>query len=232
MKVIRYVSVLLMLFFPVMVKAQDLKSLFVAMPDSVCPLLTAVNRADFGDFLDSGMKAVVKNRFDKPSEMKTMTKDYIKLNLTSANVWEMKLLPVNDSTMVICVVKTFCLPAQDSSIEFYDTNWQKQKNSQFIEMADESAFFRADLNTEQQDSLAALKQSVGLTLVSIRLSEADCSLAMRCTSAEYMGKDEKKDFLRFVGPDVTYDWIDGRFVMNKTSTPLDVAAVKEEVLKR
>jgi hypothetical protein len=30
-------------------QAQDMKSLFVALPDSLSPLLTEVNRADFGD---------------------------------------------------------------------------------------------------------------------------------------------------------------------------------------
>ena len=32
-------------------QAQDMKSLFVALPDSLSPLLTEVNRADFGDFV-------------------------------------------------------------------------------------------------------------------------------------------------------------------------------------
>lgn len=46
-----------LMFCSLMVQAQDLKSLFVAMPDSLSPLWTEVNRADFGDFLASNMKA-------------------------------------------------------------------------------------------------------------------------------------------------------------------------------
>ena len=48
-----------LMFCSLMVQAQDLKSLFVAMPDSLSPLWTEVNRADFGDFLASNMKARV-----------------------------------------------------------------------------------------------------------------------------------------------------------------------------
>ena len=40
-------------------QAQDMKSLFIAMPDSLAPLLTKVNKEDFGDFLASNMKAEV-----------------------------------------------------------------------------------------------------------------------------------------------------------------------------
>ena len=50
--------------------AQDMKTLFIAMPDSVAPLLTKVNREDCVDFLASNMKAEVKNRFGKVSELK------------------------------------------------------------------------------------------------------------------------------------------------------------------
>ncbi len=53
--------------------AQDMKTLFIAMPDSVAPLLTKVNREDCVDFLASNMKAEVKNRFGKVSELKRLT---------------------------------------------------------------------------------------------------------------------------------------------------------------
>ena len=66
--------------------AQDLKSLFIAIPDSLSPLLTKVNREDFGDFLDSNMKAEVRNRFGNTSEMKKLTSDYLLLQTSSASI--------------------------------------------------------------------------------------------------------------------------------------------------
>ena len=53
-------------------KAQKAQDYFIHMPDSICPLLTAVNRADFIDFMDSRMKAEVTNRlaaFGPPEEV-------------------------------------------------------------------------------------------------------------------------------------------------------------------
>ena len=43
--------------------AQNMKSVFIAMPDSITPLLSQVNKEDCVDFLDSNMKAEVTNRF-------------------------------------------------------------------------------------------------------------------------------------------------------------------------
>ena len=112
--------------------AQDIKSLFIELPDSLSPLLTKVNREDFGDFLASNMKAEVRNRFGKTSEMITMTDDYLMLKVSSVSTAEMKLLPVNDSVKVICVVRTYTAPAADSQIEFYDTSWQELPLSDFL----------------------------------------------------------------------------------------------------
>ena len=72
------------------VMAQDMRSVFISMPDSVAPLLTKVNREDCVDFLDSNMKAVVRNRFDKESELKTLTKDYLLMQMTASSTMEMK----------------------------------------------------------------------------------------------------------------------------------------------
>ena len=106
-------------------QAQDAGTLFGRIPDAMLPLLSPVNRADFIDFLDSKMKAGVKNKFGGESEMTELTDSYIRIKLTGRSTWEMKALPVNDSTKVICVVSTVCGPVCDSAIGFYTTRWEK-----------------------------------------------------------------------------------------------------------
>ena len=74
--------------------AQLAKTCFTNMPDSLSPLLTAVNRADFIDFLESKMKAEITNRFGGKSEMTELTPDYIRVQVTPQSTWQMKLLSV------------------------------------------------------------------------------------------------------------------------------------------
>ena len=109
----------------VSMQAQDLKSLYIALPDSLSPLLTKVNREDFGDFLASNMKAEVKNRFGQTSEMLKLTDDYLLVRISKSSKEEMKLLPLNDSVKVVCVVRTYEGPVADSDIRFYDTAWKE-----------------------------------------------------------------------------------------------------------
>ena len=122
--------------------AQNMKTVFVAMPDSVTPLLTKVNKEDCIDFLASDMKAVVKNRFGNVAEMKVLTDDYVLIQTSEVGTLEMKLLPVNDSTKVVCMVKTVCASACDSSIRFYASDWSKQlETNEFLQLPSKDAFF-------------------------------------------------------------------------------------------
>ena len=85
------------LFVSTALQAQEAKTLFVNMPDSLSPLLTKVNREDCIDFLESKMKAQVENRFGKKSEMTDLGKDYIRMQMSVQSTWQMKVLALNDS---------------------------------------------------------------------------------------------------------------------------------------
>ena len=67
----RLISTLCLFAVLAVASAQEARTLFVHMPDSILPLLTPVNRADCIDFLDSRMRAVVTNRLGGKSEMLT-----------------------------------------------------------------------------------------------------------------------------------------------------------------
>lgn len=196
------------------VQAQDMKSLFVALPDSLSPLLTEVNRADFGDFLASGMKAEVKNRFGKQSEMTELTDDYLFVRLTSASTLEMKLLPVNDSTKVICVVHTYSAPVADSSISFYTTDWKRLSTDKFLDWPEESAFYVVPETDVRADSLKNVRVYADMYLLKAELSARERVLSFVYTTPDYMDKETAGKMKPFLLPHpLCYIWKNGKFVL-------------------
>lgn len=193
--------------------AQDLKSLFVAMPDSLSPLLTEVNRADFGDFLDSKMKAEVKNRFGKSSEMTRLTSDYLFLKLTGASTVEMKLLPLNDSVKIVCVVSTYMGPVPDSKVTFYDTDWKMLPANDFLTIPGEDRFYRAPVSDIEADSLKNLRLRADMYLLKAELSADDNTLSFIYTTPEYMDKQSAAELRKYLwGKPLKYQWKDGRYI--------------------
>ena len=209
----KLISILIGIASVVGVQAQDMKALFVSMPDSIAPLLTKVNREDCIDFLASNMKAEVKNRFGQPTELKKLTDDYLLLKVSAVSTAEMKLLPLNDSVKVICVVQTYQGPVSDSRVSFYDTSWKSLPAENFLTLPAEDAFYKTPVTEAQTDSLKNLRTRADMFLLKAVLSEKDTSLSFVYTTPDYLDKETLKEIKPYlVAEPLKYVWQNGRFV--------------------
>jgi hypothetical protein len=120
---------------------QGIRALFKAMPDSLCYLLTAVNRADCIDFLDSQMAAKVTNRLNKTSQMTILNDRYLHLQLTPNSEFSLRLLPLRNGHPLLCVVRTVQAKVKDSSVSFYNTDWQLLPTAKYLKMPTEPNYF-------------------------------------------------------------------------------------------
>lgn len=205
-----------LLLLVVTLQAQELKSLYVTIPDSLSPLLTNVNRQDFGDFLSSNMKAEVRNRFGNSSEMTKMTSDYLELKLTSVSKVNMKVLAVDDSTKVICVAKTYQGPVEDTQISFYSTKWEKLDTNEFIDLPTKDDFFIQPIKTEKRDSLEFYKAQADVHLMKAELSDQEQTLTFTYTTPNFMEETMKLRVGNYLSKKpLTYFWEKGRFERKK-----------------
>lgn len=211
MKMKRYSLIIATLFCAMAVVAQNMKSVFIAMPDSVLPLLTKVNKEDCIDFLASNMKAEVTNRFGNKVEMKALTDDYVQIQTSAVSTLEMKLLPVNDTTKVICMVRTVCASACDSDIHFYASDWSKELELEpFLQLPSSEAFY---LPTDTiTDESVLIKKKADMHTMKIMLSKDDDSLAFVYTTPDYLNKEDREKLLFYLRKEpVIYQWKDGKF---------------------
>lgn len=194
------------------VAAQDMKKVFIAMPDSLTPLLTKVNKEDCIDFLASNMKAEIKNRFDKSSEMKVLTEDYLQMQMTENSTLEMKLFPVNDSVKIVCMVKTVCSSACDSEIRFYDTSWKKEfpKNDYLQLPAPQTFYLPIDTVSSEVE---LIKRKADMHVMKAVLSKDDSSLSFIYTTPDYLNQEDREKLSPYLRKGaVVYRWKDGKFL--------------------
>lgn len=190
--------------------AQQLKDLFVHMPDSLSPLLTEVNRADCIDFLESKMKAVVDNRLGGKSEMTDLSSDYLRLQLTAQTSWQMKLLPVNDSIKVICTIATACAPACDSFVRFYDLQWKEIPSYSFLLMPTTKDFFVKN-DTLTVDEYDTALNKADICLIKAELNKKDNGLQFTLTTPDYLDKETAEKLKPFLRRELSFFWKEGRF---------------------
>lgn len=198
------------LFSSTSLQAQEAKTLFINMPDSLSLLLTKVNREDCIDFLESKMKAQVENRFGKKSEMTELGKDYIHMQMSPQTTWQMKVLALNDTTNVICTVSTACAPACDSSIRFYTTDWKALDESQFVALPAMTDF----LNTPDSTliyNFDEARRSADMLLMKMDFGKENTELTVTLTTPDYMSKETAEKLKPFLRRPIVYRWENGAF---------------------
>ena len=195
--------------------AQEAKTCFVNMPDSLT-LLTAVNRADCIDFLESNMKAEVTNRLNGKSTMTVLTPDYIHVQTTAQSTWQMKLLTVNDTTKVICTITTVSAPASDSHIRFYTTDWKELDSSSFLPALPTLEEFITATDTEDESyAYRDARRQADILFLKAELSPTAETLTLILTTPEYMEKEAAETLRPYLRPPFIYHWDTGKFVVRK-----------------
>lgn len=182
----------------------------VSMPDSVIPLLVKNRRLDLIDFYDARMEATVTNLLDGKSHLKTLTDDFVELSYTGASDVTMKLLAVNDTTDILCMVTTMKgkSTVSDSRIAFFDKQWQPLKATDYI---DEPCIedFRS---IQQSDSTQWAWSKLDIFFSTYHLSAESTSLKCVLTTTDYLSADDRKEVIPYLRKEpITYRWDNGKY---------------------
>lgn len=189
--------------------AQNIKNIFLDMPESITPLLSSVNKADFIDFLDSNMKAVVKNKFSRDSEMKTLGKDYIFIQMTEESTWQMKILPYKESYL-IAITSTVCGPAKDSFLKIYSASWDLLSLTDFYKEPQLSDFVVFEEDVKDSLNLFDLK-AIDLLLSDMKFNQENLELEVYLSSLDYLNEEMRAKVTPYFKKSLKYFWDGERF---------------------
>ena len=127
-------------------RAEDIRirDVFRSMPDSLMPYLSQNNRLDFIDFIDSNMKAEVKNILGGTSEMTSLADDSLSIRMSPALKIDMFLLHSQAG-----MVQTFGIDSlsQESTVDYYTLSWQHMITPPQLSSSDKQRLERVKVQT-------------------------------------------------------------------------------------
>lgn len=190
--------------------AADMRTLFKEMPDSILPLLTQGNRLDMLDFVDSNMKAVVRNRLDSESELVSITEGSLLIHYTSQTDVAIRLYYYRDMVPLICVVHSAGNGVRDSRILFFDSHWNPVDGSRLVLQPVFEDFITQGL---PKDTVALLSDASEVRGISVNPVEG--GLEFCYTGTGYLSQEyaRLKDY--FITTPLFYAWNGRRFVLSK-----------------
>lgn len=185
--------------------AKSMKELWAAIPDSLLPYVDKNHLLEMTDFIGMGLKGDVDNMFGSKSVMDTITADFIGLTLSESATMQIKRLPLTEGDSVLCVVKTWYGPVGESSVSFYDQQWQKV--NKHINLADYTKKLLVRPDSISQEEYDKLLGNVDFTMVRASLNPDNDDLTL---SISIPTEDKKNaERLRSWTKPMTLEWNDG-----------------------
>lgn len=178
-----------------------MRDVFAQLPDSILPLMTRNNRLDCIDFIENGMEARVKNKFNDQVVLEALTEDFLLIRTSESSNVEMKLMPLGSDTL-ICVNRIYFGPTEDSDVRLYDINWRFVRNVQRPEVLE---FFKTvdsirPWTPEMADTMDMIRdEATYLPLIKASLSAESSEIQWVLQSNEF-SKEIKKVADRYLQP--------------------------------
>ena len=174
--------ILLVSFSLLPLNAQNMRQIWLEMPDSIVPYLNRSLRTELADYVTMGMKSEVMNALRDTTRIEKLTDDYILVKLSNATKLEIKSL----DTSTIAMVQTWCGPLAESKLSLFSNNWEaKQLNIDVSPM-----FVKPDTMSQQRYS--ELLDMANVTMNEMQLSVKDNSLTIKY-SVPLLSSTDKKE---------------------------------------
>lgn len=138
------------------VSAQNLREVWIEMPDSILPYLSKSQRTELADYVEMKAEPAVLSTFGDSVRIERMTNNYLLLKANEATRLEIKLLDNN----TLALVQTWMAPAAESKLSLFNLQWQPKE-----------AVVAYKANIVKPDSMSDEDFSDLKTLMSPRLKE-------------------------------------------------------------
>ena len=170
--------------------SKSMTELWQSIPDSIIPYIERSQRQEMTDFIAMA-KAKVRHALQGDSKMATITSDYIHLTLNESMQMELKRLPHEGGDSILCLVKTWGGPCQESEVYFYSQDWQP------LAIANPLVRYRENPLLSRPDTMSAEKfeemsHKVGFVLAAASLSPTDNSLSVYQSVPLLSAEDNQK----------------------------------------
>jgi hypothetical protein len=178
--------------------SQTIEDLYVKMPDILNPTLSRQNRLELLEYHKVHQSDSTTNRFGNQAYLITMDtiNERIVVKNTPESIFEMKMLTLKDSTLVVGIIHTVCAPVCQSSIEFYDTAWNKvslkftlPKAIEWIDTGNGSI----DKNTSQW-----MRNVLQTSFISLTFSPQGQELIAKNNTLEFLTEEDRKSITPYV----------------------------------
>lgn len=206
--IFRYIAlVCAALSFAVQGHARTAADFFKSAPEGRIALLPAPARLDMIDYFDFGSDHDSKNALNGPARLTRMADTEMTFVVDNDIDMQLVVLPAKNDT-ILAVVTTIHSPVADSSIEFFDSSWNRLRRAPFVMPA-----YNDWLTAEGKRDLTSVEMYLPFLSVKASFNADARQLTLENMAVEYLDEEDYKKVKDLIIPQKKYDVSAGRFVL-------------------
>lgn len=198
---------LLLLLLPSLASAVTATESFISAPQELIPLIDPITRLEMIEYFNAGRESRSKNILGGSVGITVMNDEMMAFTENSATTHEIAVLPVGSDT-VVAFISTYALPAHDSKIEFYDTDWKPLPASRYFRQPS----LRDWLTKEGRKDNYRIENNFPFMISEIIVDPEDgVNLTVRSSLDVFGSKEDAATLRRYVKPELRYRWENGAY---------------------
>ncbi len=182
---------------------------FIEAPREVFPLVNTMTRMDMIDYFESGSQTPSNNVMDGKSRITEMSPTQLKAELSPVSSYSLTLLPAGRDT-IVAVIQTLSVPFLDSSIQFYDEQWDtldKKKPFNSPTLAD---WLLPVAKGNEKDI-----ENVIDFIPAVYTLDSNGHLTLTHSLKDMLVEEDYDKIKEYIRPSLSYQWKGGKMVMLK-----------------
>ena len=180
--------------------------LFTSAPQSVFPLLDRNTRLDMVDYYRNGMSNPSQNQLEGRSSITEMTPESITVKMTDSSAMQIVDLKGSKDD-VVAVISTVAAPGLDSTIKFFDTEWNPLPTEAYFKKPELKDWLTDSGKQHEMD----VTMQVPFMLSSYRIDPSNSTLILTNNLGNFLDKEIYDDLSSYLNPSLTYSWTGKEF---------------------
>jgi hypothetical protein len=203
------------------VMADDLKpvasEVFCVIPETDLPTLPFSSRLDLIDYFNAGTDRSTINSFYGDSYIKTLTDDYLCIEISAGSTLQLRVLPMGKKYVI---AESYTVgdkyTAEDSNVTFLDVYGDKSayEHRKFFKEPELKDFFNVPKGSDI--SLQEILALIPYPTIEYSFSADNTDMVARLTIEKYMNTEDFEVIKKYMVPEIRYKWMNkGTYTKSK-----------------
>jgi hypothetical protein len=184
--------------------AQRIERFYTQMPEVLNPVISRQQRVELLEYFKADMGDSIQNRFRTQTRILKLDAEnnHIVVQNTEISSFEMKLIPVKSDT-IIGIIRTVCSPICQSTIEFYNLQWQRRTDITFtfpqaVDWINEERLTESSLNVQN------VRNALNTSFISLNFDAETNEIIATNHSIQFLDQARQEQFTPIINNDTVF----------------------------